>query len=70
MWTYGYLLRRICEVADDYGIAIVYLMKHIHHRNAPMCGGGCGKRVKRRLLECARLNKAFNADLWRHTTYL
>jgi putative transposase len=25
VWTYGYLLRRIYEVAEEYGIAVVYV---------------------------------------------
>jgi putative transposase len=25
VWTYGYLLRRIYEVAEEYGIAVIYV---------------------------------------------
>jgi putative transposase len=58
VWTYGYLLRRIYEVAEEYGITVVYVDEaHTSYSE------GCGKRIKRGLFKCTKLNKVFNADL-------
>jgi putative transposase len=63
VWTYGYLLRRIYEVAEEYGIAVVYVNEAYTSSKCPIHKEKCGKRVKRGLFKCARLNKIFNADL-------
>ena len=63
VWTYGYLLRRIYEVAEEYGIVIVYVNEAYTSSKCPIHGERCGSRVKRGLFKCARLNKVFNADL-------
>jgi putative transposase len=63
VWTYGYLLRRIYEVAEEYGITAVYVSEAYTSSRCPIHGERCGKRVKRGLFKCARLNKVFNADL-------
>jgi putative transposase len=62
-WTYSYLLRRFYEVAEKYGIAVVYVNEARTSSKCPIHGEGCGKRIKRGLFECTRLNKVFNADL-------
>jgi putative transposase len=63
VWTYGYLLRRIYEVAEEYGIAVVYTDESYTSSKCPIHGDGCGKRIKRGLFKCTKLNKVFNADL-------
>jgi len=63
IWTYGYLLRRIYEVAEEYGIIVVYVNEAHTSSKCPVHGERCGSRVRRGLFKCTRLNKVFNADL-------
>ena len=63
IWTYGHLLRRIYEIAEEYGITVVYVDEAYTSSKCPIHGEECGKRIKRGLFKCAKLNKAFNADL-------
>jgi len=63
VWTYGYLLRRVYEVAEEYGITVVYTDEAYTSSKCPIHGEGCGKRVKRGLFKCTKLDKVFNADL-------
>jgi putative transposase len=63
VWTYGYLLRRIYEVAEEYGITVVYVNESYTSSKCPVHGERCGKRIKRGLFKCTKLNKVFNADL-------
>ena len=57
------MLRRIYEVAEEYGITAVYVSEAYTSSRCPIHGERCGSRVKRGLFKCARLNKVFNADL-------
>jgi len=63
IWTYGYLLRRIYEVAEENGITVVYVDEAYTSSKCPIRGEGCGKRIKRGLFKCTKLDKVFNADL-------
>ncbi len=63
IWTYGYLLRRIAEVAEEYGISVVYVDERGTSTKCPIHGDGCGVRVYRGLLRCTRLNRIYNADI-------
>jgi putative transposase len=63
IWTYGYLLRRISEVAEEYGISVIYVDEAYTSSRCPLHGDGCGVRISRGLFKCTRLNKVFNADL-------
>ena len=63
VWTYGYLLRRIYEVAEEHGITVVYVNEAYTSSRCPIHKKKCGSRVKRGLFKCTRLNKVFNADL-------
>ncbi len=63
VWTYGYLLKRIGEVAEECGMRVVYVSEAYTSSKCPLHGDGCGRRVKRGLFKCTTLNKAFNADL-------
>jgi len=62
-WTYGYMLKRISEVAEEYGMRVVYVSEAYTSSRCPLHGSRCGKRVKRGLFKCTTLNKVFNADL-------
>jgi putative transposase len=63
VWTYGYLLRRIYEVAEEYGLTVVYIDEAYTSSRCPIHSEGCGSRVKRGLFKCTKLNKVCNADL-------
>jgi putative transposase len=63
IWTYSYLLRRIYEVAEEYGIVAVYVNEAYTSSKCPIHGEKCGSRVKRGLFKCTKLNKVFNTDL-------
>jgi putative transposase len=63
VWTYGYLLRRIAEVAEEYGIDVIYVDERGTSTKCPIHGDGCGVRVYRGLLRCTRLDRIFNADI-------
>jgi putative transposase len=63
IWTYGYLLRRIAEVAEEYGISVVYVDERGISSRCPLHGDNCGIRVYRGLFRCTRLNEIYNADV-------
>ena len=63
VWTYGYLLRRIREVAEEYGIRVIYVDEKGTSTRCPLHGDGCGIRVYRGLFRCTQLNEIYNADV-------
>jgi putative transposase len=63
IWTYGYLLRRIAEVAEEYSISVIYVDETGTSTKCPIHGDGCGIRVYRGLFRCTRLNEIYNADI-------
>jgi putative transposase len=63
VWTYGLLLRRIREVAKEYGISVIYVDEIGTSSRCPLHGDGCGVRIYRGLLKCTQLNEIFNADI-------
>jgi putative transposase len=63
VWTYGYLLRRIREVAEEYGIKVIYVDEAGTSTRCPLHGDGCGVRIYRGLFKCTQLNEIFNADI-------
>jgi len=63
IWTYGLLLRRIREVAEEYGIRMIYVDERGTSSRCPLHGDCCGVRVYRGLFKCTTTNKVFNADL-------
>ena len=63
VWTYGLLLRRIREVAEEYGIKVIYVDERGTSSRCPWHGDGCGVRMSRGLFKCTTMNKVFNADL-------
>jgi len=54
---------RIGEVAEEYGITVVYVDEAHTSSRCPLHGKGCGRRAERGLFKCTTLNKVFNADL-------
>jgi putative transposase len=63
VWTYRYLLKRIEEVAGEYGISVIYVDESYTSSRCPWHGDGCGIRISRGLFKCTRLGKVFNADI-------
>jgi len=47
VWTYSYLLRRIYEVAEEYGVTATYANETYTSSKCPIHGNGCGERIKR-----------------------
>jgi putative transposase len=60
---YGYLLRRIREVAEEYGISVIYVDESYTSSRCPLHGDGCGVRIHRGLFKCTQLNEIYNADI-------
>jgi putative transposase len=63
VWTYRYLLRRIAEIAEEYGISVIYVDEAGTSTRCPWHGDGCGVRIHRGLFKCTMTNKVFNSDL-------
>jgi putative transposase len=63
VWSYGLLLRRIREVAEEYGIKVIYVDEKGTSTRCPWHGDGCGVRIYRGLFKCTTMNKVFNADI-------
>ena len=57
------MLKRISEVAEEYGMTIIFVNEAYTSSKCPLHGEECGKRIKRGLFKCTTLNKTFNADL-------
>jgi len=62
-WSYSYLLRRLAEVCEEHGMAVVFVDESYTSSACPIHGNGCGKRVLRGLFKCTKLNRVFNADI-------
>ncbi|PUA32583.1 MAG: transposase [Zestosphaera tikiterensis] len=63
VWSYGYLLRRLNEVSEEYGVAVLFVDESYTSTTCPIHGDSCGKRITRGLFKCTKLNKVFNADI-------
>ena len=46
VWTYGYLLRKIYEVAEEYSTAVSFVDEEKPHQNARYMEIAAGKRLK------------------------
>jgi putative transposase len=53
IWTYGYLLKRLSEVAEEYGIDVIYVDERGTSSRCPLHGDNCGIRVYRGLFRCS-----------------
>ncbi|MEM3229319.1 MAG: zinc ribbon domain-containing protein, partial [Fervidicoccaceae archaeon] len=64
-WTYGYLLMRIAEVGEEYGIRVELVSEESTSTTCPLCKAKNQdhKRVYRGLFKCYKHSKVFNADL-------
>ncbi|MEM2021636.1 MAG: zinc ribbon domain-containing protein [Zestosphaera sp.] len=67
VWTYGYLVRRIIEVEEEYGIGVELVSEENTSTTCPLCRtkDGYHKRIHRGLLKCYKHDKVFNTDLVR-----
>ncbi|AFL67206.1 RNA-guided endonuclease InsQ/TnpB family protein [Desulfurococcus amylolyticus] len=64
VWSYGYLLRRLAEVAEEYGISVEFVSEEYTSTTCPLCKTHIAhRRIARGLLKCYKHSKAFNADL-------
>jgi len=63
IWTYGYLLRRLSEVSEEYGVTVIFVDESYTSSTCPIHGDKCGKRITRGLFKCSKLGKVFNADI-------
>jgi len=63
IWSYGYVIKRLKEVAEEYGMTVEEVDESYTSTTCPIHGDSCGKRIVRGLFKCFKLNKAFNADL-------
>lgn len=64
-WTYGYLLRRIREVGEEYGITVELAREESTSTTCPLCRtkDNNHRGLFRGLLKCYTHNEMFNADL-------
>jgi len=63
VWSYGYVIERLTEVAEEYGMKVEEVDEAYTSSTCPIHGDSCGKRIVRGLFKCFKLNKAFNADV-------
>ena len=63
VWSYDYVIKRLSEVAEEYGMTVVPTDESYTSSTCPIHGDSCGKRIVRGLFKCFTLNKVFNADV-------
>ena len=63
VWSYGYVIERLTEVAEEYGMKVEEVDEAYTSSTCPIHGDSCGKRIVRGLFKCSSLNKVFNADI-------
>jgi len=63
VWSYGYVIKRLKEVAEEYGMTVEEVDESYTSSTCPIHGDSCGKRIVRGLFKCFKLNKVFNADV-------
>jgi len=63
VWSYGYVIKRLTEVAEEYGMVVEEADESYTSSTCPVHGDCCGKRIVRGLFKCFKLNKVFNADV-------
>jgi len=63
VWSYGYVIKRLTEVAEEYGMKVEEVNEAYTSTTCPVHGDNCGKRIVRGLFKCFTLNKVFNADV-------
>ncbi|MEM4971712.1 MAG: transposase [Sulfolobales archaeon] len=64
VWSYGYLLRRLRDVAEEYGIEVEHVDEKDTSRTCSICRTIEGhERISGGLFKCYKHNIVFNADL-------
>jgi len=63
VWSYGYVIERLTEVAEEYGMKVEEVDEAYTSTTCPIHDDNCGKRIVRGLFKCFKLNKVFNADV-------
>jgi len=63
VWSYDYVIKRLSEVAEEYGMTVIPVDESYTSSTCPIHGDSCGKRIVRGLFKCFKLNKVFNADV-------
>ena len=64
IWSYGYITRRLKEVAEEEGIDVHFVTEEHTSTTCPFHKTKkCGRRITRGLFKCFKLGKVMNADL-------
>jgi len=64
VWRFNYVIKRLTEVAEEYGIRVVVVDEAFTSRVCPVCGKPHeGARFVRGLFKCPATGLIFNADL-------
>jgi len=64
VWRFNYVIKRLTEVAEEYGIQVLIVNEAFTSQTCPLCGQRhANGRVFRGLFECRREGVVMNADL-------
>ncbi|WP_394296095.1 zinc ribbon domain-containing protein [Thermococcus guaymasensis] len=64
VWRFNYIIKRLTEVAEEYGIKVVLVDEAFTSKVCPVCGKPHeGARFVRGLFKCPATGLVFNADL-------
>ncbi|ASA78275.1 RNA-guided endonuclease TnpB family protein [Thermococcus sp. 5-4] len=64
VWRFNYVIKRLTEVAEEYGIRVVVVGEAFTSKTCPVCGKPHeGARFVRGLFKCPATGLIFNADL-------
>ncbi|WP_456444184.1 transposase, partial [Thermococcus sp.] len=64
VWRFNYVIKRLKEVSEEYGIAVMVVDEAFTSETCPVCGKPHeGARFVRGLFECPATGLVFNADL-------
>ncbi|AEH23752.1 putative transposase [Pyrococcus yayanosii CH1] len=64
VWRFNYVIKRLKEVAEEYGISVVVVNEAFTSKTCPVCGKPHdGARFVRGLFACPATGLVFNADL-------
>ncbi|ASJ12759.1 RNA-guided endonuclease InsQ/TnpB family protein [Thermococcus thioreducens] len=64
VWRFNYVIKRLKEVSEEYGISVVVVDEAFTSQTCPLCGQRhSGGRISRGLFKCRREGVVMNADL-------
>jgi len=64
VWRFNYVIKRLMEVAEEYGVRVLVVNEAFTSKTCPVCGKPYeGARFVRGLFECPATGLVFNADL-------